>query len=100
MESVPAANLDAAELRMLERFPWPMRRAFQHVFAPAIELEIVVSRVIAKPVNELVVGNARFTHWRPYLHDPRECTEMLVEPVERSADHRLRVIAKLVEDGN
>src|SRR5689334_2310558 len=85
VKAVPAADLQIAELRMLEAFPRAMRRAAELVLAPAKKLEIVLDRVIAKPVDELVVGDARLAHRRPDLDHPREESEVLVDPVERAA---------------
>jgi hypothetical protein len=87
MEAIPAADLHVAELRMPERLPRAMRRATELFLVPAIEPQIVGNRMIAKPVDELVAGDARLAHRRPDFDHPRERAEVLVEPVERAADH-------------
>ena len=77
-----------------------VRAASELLFAPAEKLQVVLDRMIAEPVDELVIGDARLAHRRPDLDDPREHAEVLVDPVERAADHRFRVIAELVIDGD
>src|SRR6185503_9027878 len=65
VEAVPAADLDLAELRVIEGLPRNMRETAQRGVAPAQDLEVVLRRVVAKPVDEFIVGDARFAHRRP-----------------------------------
>src|SRR4029453_614433 len=100
VEPVPAADLDLAELRMIEGLPRNMRKTAQRSAAPAQHLEITLGGVLAEPVDEFVIGGAGFAHRRPDLDDPAENAQVLVDPVERAGDDGFRVIAKLVIDGN
>ena len=77
-----------SELRMVERLPRDVTDAAELLVAPAEELQVVLDRMVAEPVDVLVVGDAGLAHRRPDLDDPGEHAEMLVDPVERAADHR------------
>ena len=85
---------------MIERAPPNMGEAVDLLIAPTNELQVVIGRVIAKPVDVFVIGDARFAHRRPNLDDPTENSEMLVNPIPSPADHRLGVITELVIDGD
>src|SRR5207253_6528570 len=71
-ELVPAAELDRAELRMVERVPIDVALAAELAIAPANELEIVLGRMLAIPVDEVVALDARLLDRRPDLHRPDE----------------------------
>ena len=98
VESVPAADLDGTELRMVERLPAEMRQSAELVLAPAKYLQVILDRMIAEPVDVEILLDARLAHRAPDLHDPAEHAEMIVDPVEGAADDLLRVIAELMVD--
>jgi hypothetical protein len=56
----------------------------RRIDVPAIELEVVLDRVVAEPVDVLVVLDARFPHRAPDLDDPAEHAEVIVDPVEHA----------------
>jgi hypothetical protein len=58
VKTVPAADLEMPQLRMLERFPRDVRDTSQLVFAPSVELEVVTDRMVAEPLDVLVVFDA------------------------------------------
>ena len=85
---------------MLERFPVDVRHAAELLLAPAKQLEIVLGRVIAKPVDIEIFFQSGLAHRAPDLDHPAEHPEVIVDPVERAADDLLRVITELVIDGD
>ncbi len=85
---------------MVERPPAGVRGAAQLLVAPANELQVVLGRMVAEPVDVLVAFDAGLAHGRPDFHDPGKNAEVLERPQERRADDRLRVVAKIVMDGN
>src|SRR5436189_6330982 len=99
MEPIPAADLDRAQLRMVEGLPIDVRRPAKLCFAPAKDLQVVCNGVIAEPVDIEVLFNARLAHRAPDLHHPAEHAQVVVDPVESAPDNLLRMVAKLVIDG-
>ena len=95
---VPAADLDRAELRVLERPPVDMGLSAALLVAPLQQLQVVGHRVLAVPVDPLVVGDAGLPVGRPDLDHPEQCAQVLVDPVLRAGDHFLRVVAELMPD--
>src|SRR5438552_4228997 len=79
-QPVPSTELHRAELRMLERIPAHVAFAAELAIAPAQELEIVLGRMLAVPVDEVIALDSRFLHRRPDLHRPEELPEVLVGP--------------------
>src|SRR6185369_4696669 len=55
VEPVPAADLDPAELGMVVRRPALVRDAAELLVAPADELQVVLGRMVAEPVDVLVL---------------------------------------------
>src|SRR5215472_11982976 len=55
MKPVPAADLDASELRVVVWFPVDVRCSAEFLLAPAVELQIIIDRMIAEPVNVKVL---------------------------------------------
>ena len=63
------------------------------------DLEVVLGRVIADPVDEVVVLEAGRALRAPELGHPRERAEEVVDPVDvAAADDHLRVVLEVVED--
>ncbi len=56
--------------------------------------------MLAVPLDEVVILDARFLHRRPDLDGPEKLPEVLVDPVEAARDHLLRVVLEVVEDGD
>src|ERR1700751_3969220 len=56
--------------------------------------------MIQEPVDVGILLEPCFAHRAPDLDHPAEHPEMVVDPVERTADHLLGGIAKLVIDGD
>ena len=84
---------------MLEGIPVDEALAAQLLVAPAQQLEIVLGRVLAIPVDELVLVDAGLALRAPELDRPGEQAEVVVQPVvEDAGDHFLGVVAKVVED--
>ena len=83
---------------MLERIPAHVAFAAELAIAPAQELEIVLGRMLAVPVDEVIALDSRFLHRRPDLHRPEELPEVLVGPVEPAGDDSLGVVFEIVKD--
>ena len=49
---VPAAELDLPELRVVERVPVDVALAVELLVAPAQQLQVVLGRVLAEPLDE------------------------------------------------
>ena len=56
--------------------------------------------MIAKPIDEKILVDPRLPHRAPDLHDPAKHAQMLVDPIEGSADDLLGVVAEFVIDGD
>ena len=97
---VPAAQLDLAQLRVIECVPRDVALASEFLVAPAQQLQVILGRMVAIPVNEVVLLDAGFLGRRPDLDCPEKLAEVFIDPVEAAGDHLLRVIAEVVEDGN
>ncbi len=68
--------------------------------APLQQLQVVLGRVLAVPVDPVVVGDAGLAVRRPQLHGPEQRAEVLVEPVLGAGDDLLRVVLEIVEDAD
>ncbi len=97
---VPAADLDGAELRVLKRFPVDVGEPVALLVAPLEQLQVVLDRVLAEPVDPLVALDVGRLVRRPDLDHPEQRAEVLVEPVLRAADDFLRVVLELVPDAH
>src|SRR5262249_37786396 len=96
-ERVPPAELDRAELRMLERVPVDEAAPAELGVAVAQQCEVVVDRVLVEPFDQVVLLDARAWNRAPELRGPRVDTEMVVRPrVGAASDHVLRVVAEVV----
>ena len=99
VHDVPAAELDLAELLVLERIPVDVALPVQGVVVPAQELEVVLRRVILEPFDEAEVLDPGLPLRAPELGRPGEDAEVVVEPVVAPAlDRLLRVVLEVVED--
>ena len=56
--------------------------------------------MIAEPVDVLILFDASVSHRAPDLDDPAEQAEMLVNPVECSANDLLGVVSEFVVDAD
>ena len=83
---------------MVERIPGHVGLSPQLAIAPGEQLQVVLGRVRAIPLDEVVVLDSRLAHRRPDLHGPEELPQVLVDPVEAAGDHLLRVVLEVVED--
>ena len=97
---VPAAQFHRAQLRVLERIPVDMRQAGALLVAPLQQLQVVFGRVLAVPVDPVVVGDAGLAVGRPQLHRPEQRAQVLVDPVLRAGDDLLRVVLEVVVDAD
>ena len=96
-DEIPAPELDRAELRMLERVPVDV--ALAELVRELQQREVVLGRVLADPVDEVVVGEAGGALRAPELRHPRVDAEEVVDPVDvAAADDHLRVVLEVVED--
>ena len=83
---------------MVERVPVHVRVGIV-LARPADERDVVLDRVLANPVRQVVVGQAGLPLRAPELGRPGEDTEVVVHPVVRAAlDRLLRVVLEVVED--
>ena len=97
---VPAADFHLAELRVRERLPRHVTFAGCNSLRPLEHLEVVFDRVIAEPVDPLVIVDTGFLLRIPDLDGPRVHAEVLVDPVEGARDVLLRVVLELVPDAD
>src|SRR2546430_1432235 len=77
VDAVPAAELDPAELRMVELVPVDVRVGVLLV-RPANQLEVVLDRMLANPVCEVVLTDTGLALRAPELRRPREHAEVFV----------------------
>src|SRR5215210_6602366 len=99
VHDVPAAELDLAELLVLERIPIDVALAVQGLVVPAQELEVILRVVILEPFDEAEVLDPGLTLRAPELGRPGKDADVVVEPVMASAlDRLLRVVLEVVED--
>src|ERR671911_2039595 len=99
VHDVPATELDLAELVVLERIPVHVAPPVQLLVAPARELEVVLRRVVAEPLDLLETFDSRLSLRAPELGRPREDAEVVIEPVIGAAlDRLLGVVLEVVED--
>ena len=83
---------------MLEGIPGHETFAAQYFIIPLEQLEIVLDRMFAIPLDEFVVGDSGLALRAPDLHGPREYASVIVHPiVERPGDDFLGVISEVVE---
>src|SRR5947207_15531484 len=75
VDDVPTAELDPAELRMVELVPVDVRVRVV-LTEPAQERDVVFDRMLANPVCVVVIGNTRFALRAPELGRPPEHTEV------------------------
>jgi hypothetical protein len=80
-----------------EREPVDVGLAGALLVAPLQQLEVVFRRVLAVPLDPLVVGDAGFLVRRPDLDRPEQRAQVLVDPVLRAGDDLLRVVLELVD---
>src|SRR6058998_2238069 len=85
---------------MIEGLPIDMRGATKLFLTPTKKLQVILDWMIAEPVDVQILLDAGLTHRAPDLDHPAEYAKMIIDPVERAADHLLRVIAKFVIDGD
>mmetsp|Transcript_15759 Transcript_15759/g.43575 ORF Transcript_15759/g.43575 Transcript_15759/m.43575 type:complete len:491 (-) Transcript_15759:12-1484(-) len=97
---VPATDLDRAELRVLEGRPVDMGLALALLVAPLQQLEVVLHRVGAVPVDPLGVLDAGLLVGRPQLDHPEQRAEVLVDPVLGAGDDVLGVVAEVLVDAD
>src|SRR5262249_19733409 len=97
-EPVPAAELDRAELWMLERVPVDVALAAELAVAPAQELEVVLGGMLAIPVGVVIALDPRLPDRRPDLDRPDALAEVLVDTVEAAGDDIIGVVFEVVED--
>src|SRR5262249_14905697 len=98
VERIPAAELDFAELRMRERIPRAEALAAEHVVVPLQQLQVVLDRMLAIPLDELVVADTGLALRAPDLNGPREHAAVIVHPVvECAGDDFLGVVAEIVK---
>src|SRR5438105_392773 len=98
---IPAAELDRPELRVLEGIPLDVRAAWVALLEPAQDRELVLDRVLAQPLDEVVPLQTGLPLRAPELGRPGEDAEVVVEPVVRPALDRLfRVVLEVAEDGD
>src|SRR5687768_2453572 len=99
VHEVPPAELHWAELLVLVWVPVDPALAVELLVAPAQELEVVLRRVVAEPLDVLHVLDSRLALRAPELGRPGEETQVVEEPVVRAALHGLlRVVLEVVED--
>ena len=77
---VPAAELDGPELRMLERVPVDV--ALADLVGEFQDRAVVVGRVVADPIDEVVIRETGLSLRAPELRHPRERAEEVVDPVD------------------
>ena len=100
VDDVPTAELDLAELRMVDLVPLDVRVRVV-LLRPLDQGEIVLDRVVANPIREVVVGEAGLPLRAPELRRPREGAEVVVHPVVCTAlDRLLGLVLEVVEDGD
>ena len=85
---------------MAEGPPIDIGLAVALLVAPLQQLQVVFHRVLAVPVDPLVVGDAGFLVRRPDLHRPEQRTHVLVDPVLRAGDDLLGVVLEVVPDAH
>src|SRR4029453_3825939 len=99
---VPAADLDLAELWMLEWSPGHVSGVVRvrrcDALRPFVGLEVVLDRMVTEPVDPVLVVDAGFFLRIPDLDGPDVHAEMLVDPVKRTADVFAGVVLELVPD--
>ena len=101
VEAVPAAEFDRAQLRMVEGVPVDEALALERAVVPLHQLQVVFERMLAVPVDELVVRDAGLPLRAPDLHRPGEHAAVVVHPgIEIAGDDFLRVVAEIVVGGN
>src|SRR5437867_1908946 len=100
MKAVPATNLDPAKLGVVEWLPVDMGCAVELLLIPPEKLEIVLDRMVAEPIDVQILFDPSLAHRAPNLDHPTKDTEMIVDPVERPADHLLWVVTEFMVDGN
>ena len=65
------------------------------------QLEIILNRMLAIPIDELELLDARLLHRTPKFNRPGKHTDVLIRPsIEAAGDDLLRVIFEIMKDGN
>jgi hypothetical protein len=86
---------------MLEGIPIHVSLAFENFIVPLQQLEIILNRMLAIPIDELELLDARLLHWTPEFHRPGEHAQMIVCPgIEAARNHLLRMIFEIMKDGD
>jgi hypothetical protein len=67
------------------------------LIAPLQQLQVVFGRVVAVPVDPVVLVDAGFLVGGPDLHRPEQRAQVLVHPVLRAGDDLLGVVLEVVE---
>src|SRR5262245_48794168 len=98
---VPAAQLHLAQLGMIERIPVDESFALEYFIVPFEQFKIILDRMLTKPVDELVLFDARLLLRAPEFHGPGEDAHVIIGPrVEAAGDDLLWMIFEIVKDRN
>ena len=92
---VPAPDLHRPELRVLKGIPVDIALTPECCVGPGQQLEVIGHRVLAKPVDVLVVGDAGLAHRAPDLDRPFVQAEVVVNPVKAAGGDLFGVVAEL-----
>ena len=96
VDLVPAANFHRPELRVLKSVPIHKALALQRGVRPGQQLEVVRHRVLAEPVDVLVVSDAGLAHRAPDLHRPLVQPQVVINPVKAAGCDLFGVVAELL----
>ena len=97
VDAVPAAQLNLAELRVIECIPVNVALALVGLIAPFEQLQVILNRMLAEPVNVLIARDSGFAHRAPDLNHPTVRAQLCVEPILRASNNFLWVIFELVK---
>src|SRR5437667_3767697 len=100
MKAIPTTDFYPTKVWVIEWPPVDMGSAAERLFVPPEKLEIVFDRMVAERIDVQILIDTGRAHRAPDLDYPAEDTEMIVDPVERPADHLLWVVTEFMVDGN